>query len=461
MLSVMSAALLAGCNVLPTKPYERPALTMPETWQQNDVAVQGAQRPNLIASAWWLHFADPQLVTLIERARHHNHDAVQAKLNLEKALALSGGASAAQWPAPSLSFTRHLHDSAPGQQGAQSVALAVEQEWDLWGKRAGEKAASEARGRASAYQHAHVLQQVTRETAAVYWKLAALDERHGLTSAALHDSREEGTRAKARYAAGAVSADVPAQADLEYARVQSELAAITFERAAARSALAVLLGGAPGTVLAFVPILPDASRLPAIEVGIPADVLARRPDLQASEWLLRASYADADVARASLYPQMTLTGHLGSRSSDLMDFISRPVSSVVASLSLPILRWHQLRFGVRIADTNQALARNAFVKTFHRALKEVDDGLAQRTQFQRQYQAGSDALLAATRIEEMMAMRYRAGEVDASSWYRQRAARRAAALAQTSIHYEQLVNAIKLHQALGDDVVPGQEGALS
>jgi outer membrane protein TolC len=306
-----------------------------------------------------------------------------------------------------------------------------------------------------------VQQQVTRETAAIYWRWAALDQRHELTSAALQDSVAEGERANARYAAGAVSADVPAQAALEYARIQSELAAITSERAAARSALALLVGDAPGTVAAFVPILPDANHIPAVEVGIPADVLARRPDLQASEWLLRASYADADVARALLYPQMTLTGNLGSRSSDLIDFFSRPVSSVVASLSLPILRWHQLRFGVRIADTNQALARNAFVKTFHRALKEVDDGLAQRTQFQRQYQAGSDALRAATRIEEMTAMRYRAGEVDASSWYRQRAARRAAALAQTSIHYEQLVNAIKLHQALGDDIMVGKEAVLS
>ena len=465
LLSLATAAALAGCSVLPTKPYERPALSVPDKWQQYDTVSQRDKASSVEDAAWWSHFGDAQLMSLIERARLHNHDAVAAKLNLDKAQALSGGASAALWPTASLNVSRHLHDTAAGAQGAQNMTFSLEQEWDLWGRRAGEKAAAEAQSRATAYDRAQVLQRVVRETASMYWKVAALEQRRELTLAALDDSRAEGARAKARYTAGVVSADVPAQADQEYARVQSDLAAIEFECAAARSALAILLGDAPGTTAGrtagttagitadilseLVPALPDVSKLPDIAVGIPADVLARRPDLQASEWLLRASYANAGVARASLYPRITLTGQLGTRSSDLIDFISRPLSSVVATIGMPILRWHQLRFDVKIADTNQALAQNTFAKNVHHALKEVEDGLAQRARFERQYKAGSEVLSAATRIEEMMAIRYHAGEADASSWYRQRADRRHAALAQTEIHYLQLVNAIKLYQALG------------
>ncbi|RRD39089.1 TolC family protein, partial [Comamonadaceae bacterium OH3737_COT-264] len=226
-------------------------------------------------------------------------------------------------------------------------------------------------------------------------------------------------------------------------------------------ALALLLHEPPASAppAAAPPWLPQEPQtlpqhaLPDIPAGLPAQVLARRPDVQAAEQRLRATLADGDAARASYYPAISLTGSLNSASRSLGDVLANPIGALGASLALPFLRQQEMRLSNAAAHANYEAATLQWQKTLLTALQEVENALSRRTQLAEQRRWLEEQLDAARQAETLNETRYRVGATALKTWLDAQEARRSAELALAANQLSQLENQLTLYKALGGDAL--------
>ena len=157
------------------------------------------------------------------------------------------------------------------------------------------------------------------------------------------------------------------------------------QRVEARNALAILFNAAPGdtTLAAVLPVEPQQlprTTVPDVAAGLPAELLARRPDLRAAELRLRETLAQGDASRASYYPTLSLTGALGTSSASLLNLVKNPVLSLGAGLSLPFLRFNEMQLNTDLVKAQYAEAATTYRQTLYTALSEVENALSARTQ---------------------------------------------------------------------------------
>ncbi len=177
--------------------------------------------------------------------------------------------------------------------------------------------------------------------------------------------------------------------------------------------------------------------------------MARRPDLQASEYRLRSTLASGDNTRLSLYPVLSLTGSAGGQSTDLSQVLQDPVGTLGAGLSLPFVNWNQQQLNVQLADEEYAQAVVAFRQSLYQALSDVETALSAREHYQQQQRYLARALALAERSEQLAEVRYRQGATGVQEWLDEQEKRRTAELALAGNLRDQLNNQMTLFQALG------------
>ena len=123
----------------------------------------------------------------------------------------------------------------------------------------------------------------------------------------------------------------------------------------------------------------SGTRVPDIRAGLPAVVLARRPDLRAAESRLRARMAHVDFTRAAIYPDFTLTAELGTRSDSLVRLLQNPIASVGTAIALPFIQWHTVRLKAALSENEFEEASVDFLKKLYAALADVETALAAKT----------------------------------------------------------------------------------
>ncbi len=191
--------------------------------------------------------------------------------------------------------------------------------------------------------------------------------------------------------------------------------------------------------------------MPALAAGIPAAVLAHRPDLKAAEMRLRSTLEDENSTRASYYPSLSLTSSLGTSSTHLVRLLENPVATLGADLALPFVQWNQARLNTQIAEAATEQAVVEFRQTLYEALQDVENALSARTHYLQQETALRRSFTLAKTAEQMAETRYRAGETGVQDWLDQQQTRRTADLALAKNRYNQLQNMMTLYQALGGD----------
>lgn len=189
---------------------------------------------------------------------------------------------------------------------------------------------------------------VIASTIETYWRIAYTNQDLATARSSVEVARQVENLVKEQARAGAAT-----ELELAEARqaVESQAAALSDleqARLVLRNALTVLLNGVASPVA-------EPERLPRrtpvqITAGLPADLLARRPDLRAAELRLRASLRNVDQTRASLYPQITLTGNLGATSTDLMQLLANSIATLSAGLVLPFLNARDGQLRVKVSD---------------------------------------------------------------------------------------------------------------
>ena len=251
-----------------------------------------------------------------------------------------------------------------------------------------------------------------------------------------------------QYRNGAVSGLDTAQAEQAVASQQSSLAQLEQQRVEAQNALAILFNQSPQQMADLPNKLPPLS-LPTVQASLPADLLARRPDLRASELRLRKVLATRDATQASYYPSISLTGSLGTSSTNLSDILKNPVLALGAGVSLPFLNQAAMQRDIAIADSQYAEAIVNFRQTLYSALADVDNALSNQQQLQAQINAQQATLNAAQRSERLYRIQYDNGAVALKFVLDAQESRRQAENALAQIQLNQLNNRVTLYQALG------------
>ena len=414
---IVLATLLAGCALTRSDP-ETPELPLPEALPPVADALPGLPAP------WWQVFEDPTLDALVREALERNPDIEVAAARVAEARAIANAAGAARLPSVGLeagversreSVLTLPFEAARTTQTAYYVQGSVRYELDLWGRYAHASEAARARLLASELDQQAVRLSLSGEVARGWYALKAASEQLDNARESLAN-REESLRIERIREEGGESDEFTLK------RVQAEVAATRtaeqqFELEAVRraNALAVLLGRSPREMVdgRIVPEgeLPDSA--PQLPAGLPSSVLELRPDILTAEANLEAAAADVGVARADLFPQISLTGLFGWASLELDDLFSAPAEtwSAAAALAQPLFEGGRRLAAVDRANALKQQRRAEYARTVQAAFGEVLDALQGQRSLGAIEESATERAAALSRATELAELHYHEGDI--------------------------------------------------
>ena len=359
-------------------------------------------------------------------------------------------------PSAGLNYNRSRElTGAENTNRSYNANLGVSWEIDLWGKLAAAQRRAEWEARATEQDRQATAQALVATVATIYWELATLNHKITSQQQSVTTAAKTLELAQVQHQAGAISGLGVAQARQTEASQRAMLADLEQQRVEKRNALAILFDAPPEQLpeAAHNPHLPDLAQLPPVPAGLPASILARRPDLQAAEQRLRKSLVHVDVVRTSYYPTLSLTGALGGSSTSLSNVLANPVATLGAGLALPFLRLGEMQRNTAIARNSYEQAIIHFRQTLYAALADAENALSARTQLQQQSDQQAIALEQAKRAEQLTEVQYRAGAVPLKTWLDAQESRRSATLAWQNVQLARAINQVTLYKALGGSAV--------
>ncbi|WP_246542680.1 efflux transporter outer membrane subunit [Paludibacterium yongneupense] len=439
---------LSACGSLLATPYSSPATEIPAQWAHGATRIGAAER---LSDPWWRAFGDPGLNAFVDDILARNNDLAEAAITVRRAQYKAGLSDDNRYPALSASVTtsssNHLRGDSQTTRSS-SASVSVSYEADLWGKLSSANDVAQWEAKATQQDLESSAQSLVGTAVTLYWKLAYLNDYIGLQRQSIDYTRKVLAIAEAKHAAGSVSAIDVFSAQQTLAGLEADLSTLEESRVETRNSIA-LLYDSPQTASYREPQSLPASALPAVDAGLPAGLLARRPDLKAAELRLRESLATVDYTRASYYPDLTLTGSLGGSSTGLSRVLSDPIGTLSAELTLPFLQWTQTTLNIKVARADYDKAVISFRQTLYQALVDVDNALSARQQYAVQAERQSASLEAARKSERLYEAQYRNGYVALKGWLDAQDTRRSAEIALLKVRYNQFANHAVLCQALG------------
>ncbi len=456
LLSVAAAAVVAtGCTSMAPK-YERPAAPVSERFSGDGAAVSGPVASDL---DWQSFFGDERLKRLIGVALANNRDLRIAALNIEQARALYDVRRADAWPTVGLgaSGSRGPSTTTGGITSVYTVGLAVTgYELDFFGRVRSLSDVALAQYLATDEARKTAQISLVSQVAITYLSLLADDQLLEVTRQTLATREESFKLTKLKFDNGAASELDFRQAEslLEGARVT--FAQTTRQRALDENALVLLLGQqVPADLPAGLPLI-DQHVVADLPAGVPSEVLTRRPDVRAAEQQLVGANANIGAARAAFFPKITLTGSVGTASTELSGLFKSGSAawSFAPQLLLPIFDAGRNSANLASAKVGRDIAVAQYERAIQTAFREVSDALAGRATLGEQLRAQT----AQTRAEEvrfkLADLRYRNG---ASSYLDVLDAQRALFTAQQALvqtQAQQVQNLVTVYKVLGGGWTP-------
>ena len=280
-----------------------------------------------------------------------------------------------------------------------------------------------------------------------------MNERYQTIQQNLASTQKIYSLVQTQYKAGAVSGLDLTQAEQAVQSQKASLSQIEQLRVETRTAIAVLLHMPVQQLSIQEPKQLPRNALPNIAVGLPADILSRRPDLQASELRLRKTLANKVATKASYYPSINLTGNLGSSSTSLTQLLKNPTLTLGASLSLPFLQYNDMKKDIAISDLEYEKAIIQYRQTLYQAFADVENALSNRTQLDQQVQLQQRNLELADKTTRLTEVRYRNGAIALKNLLDAQETTRNARLNLVETEQNQYNAYVTLMQALGGSPV--------
>jgi NodT family efflux transporter outer membrane factor (OMF) lipoprotein len=429
---IAAAASLAACTTVGPD-YVRPQSQLGPDWYQAEVA--GFTTSPQQESAWWKLFGDADLDALISTALAANNNLEIAGLRVLESRAQLGIANGLRYPqtqvvaggATTLGASDNAANTAAGDLHYVQYDIGIAANWeiDFWGRyRRGIEAADAAyRGSLAAYDQATVL--VVAQVALTYLTLRTIEEQIRITNDNIAGQQRSFDIVDVQYRNGNTSELDVLQAKTLLLSTQAALPVLEAQLEQTRHALAVLLGEPPGSPQVQL----DSGSIPqapeSLSVGLPADLLRQRPDVQQAEYLAMAANANVGLATADLYPSFSLNGSLGLIAADntnttrsgetgigqLFDGDSLTWSAGPAFV-WPFLNYGRIKNNVRVQDARLQQALTAWRETVLQASREVEDAIVALDGARRQDAILEQTVAVAERATEVANLRFKEGFAD-------------------------------------------------
>lgn len=460
-MTKLSAALLltsslVGCAAMVKTPYQAPSVQVPGSFQYDTTKAKTASVQQY-SDRWWTLFGDAQLNQLVSNVLERNSDLAVAGITLKQARLKADLTANQQGPRVTNTgiSTSHSFDLNSGDNNSSGLSVkgGVSYELDLFGKLARQTEASKWEALATEQDLQATGQSLIATTAKLYWQLGYLNERYATAQQSLATSQKLYQLVQTQYKAGAVSGVDLTQAEQSVQSQKASLSQIQQQLVETRTAIAVLLHEPLQQLNIQEPQRLPRTALPVIGAGLPADILSRRPDLQASELRLRKALATKDATKASYYPSISLTSSLGSSSTSLTELLRNPALALGASLSLPFLQYNDMKKDIAISNLDYEKAIVQYRQTLYQAFADVENALSSRTELDKQVELQQRNVELAEKTERLTEVRYRYGAVALKTLLDAQQTTRTARLSLVETKQSQYNAYVTLMQALGGSPV--------
>ena len=430
---------------------------MPSTYKTLAVEAQ-LPRPKEL---WWTEFESEELNSLVDTALTNNYDLRVAVARVAQTRAQADVVKANE--SPTIDATGSYKNQAPGfgpgyaantsQWGSQpvwQVGLLANYEVDLWGKKGFNTQSAFSQALASEYNRQAVALSLVGDTATVYFQVLSLEERIGVGERNLEAIRTVGKGLQRRVDRGdATIIDLSQQLILQ-TNTDALVTNLRLQRERAFNRLAALVGRTPSTLKIKGKSLHDI-KVPAVEAGLPSDLLCRRPDIRRAEAALEASKADLYSARANLLPSFVLTG-AGGYGSFLLSSLTMPQSlfyNISSNLVQNVFDGGRRRAEIQVASAKNVELLEAYANAVLASLRDVEDGLAGVNLTAKQYDSLNESRNRAQLLATMSAKVVERGGMDYVQLYEIQRTVLSAEDAAIGARNDQLAASVGLFKAIG------------
>jgi NodT family efflux transporter outer membrane factor (OMF) lipoprotein len=425
--------VFSGCTLVGPD-YIKPTTPEPQEWLESSDAKIESKPADF--SSWWTVFNDPTLNTLVQSAYEQNLTLQATGIRILEARAQLGIAFGDQYPqtqqgtgdARAQKTSRNLPNAASGERFAYvyDVGFDVAWELDFWGKFRRAVQAGVADLQASIADYDDNLVFLTSEVARTYINLRTSEEQLSVAYDNVKIQTESLRLAQAQFDAGAVTELDVFQSRALLRSTEATIPGFESEIRQAKNAIAILLGKLPGKIDAMLAGPGRIPQMPAeIAIGIPAELLRRRPDIHLAERKLAAQSAQIGVAKADLYPSFSLFGSIGyttagstnppqSRNAGLSDMFKNNSFgySVGPSVSWNLFNYGRITNSIRVEDARFQQLAVDYENTVLQAVQEVEDAMTAYLRAQDQVAFLADAVAAYKSSVDLSTLQYKEGLVD-------------------------------------------------
>jgi NodT family efflux transporter outer membrane factor (OMF) lipoprotein len=411
---------------------KKPEVKVASEWAEAKQSGVDARPAEL--ARWWTSFNDPLLNSLVERAVGSNLDLRQAEARIREARALRAVTASGEWPTLDVatSYTRNRSSenafaitpqgggtsrSSGGKLDQDFYKAGFDASWeiDVFGGVRRSVEAADATIEATVENRRAALVTLLGDVAKNYIDLRGFQHRIEVAQANLKAQQETLDLTKVRFQAGLASDLEVAQAEGQLNTTAAQIPTLESLLKQAAHRLDVLLGAQPGALAdELSPTAPIPALPPEVLVGLPSELLRRRPDIRSAERQLAAATAQVGAATADLFPKFSLTGAAGLQSISASDWFTGRSRfwSIGPTLSWPIFDAGRIRANIEIRNAQQEQALTQYEKTILTAFEDVENSLVNYSREQARYRSLSQAVAANRRAAELSNELYTRGLVD-------------------------------------------------
>src|SRR5467141_3527348 len=400
LLGILAVLVLeAGCMMGPK--YKRPAVNVPQKYRTPEPQ-QATQASSLGNEQWWQLYQDPVLTQLIHTAIAQNYDVRIAAARVLEAQAQVGITRSNQFPSASVGVDIYSQQNAkvtkvfPAYQvNAGELNLSVMWNLDFWGKYRRQTEAARAQLLATEWGRRAVISSLVANLATAYFQLRALDSELEISKRTLASRRESLKLTQFLESHGSNSGLDVSQAEQLVYTASETIPDLQRQIQQQENVLSVLLGENPQSVPA----------------GLPSELLERRPDVRQAEEMMVAANAQIGVAKASFFPNLSLTGLGGLESKALHKFITARSETWYAAFNVgkPVFQGGALRSQLRLTRANWQETVLSYQQTVQNALEQVSNSLV-ASQKDREFREQQELLTqAAQKTDQLSEVLYKNG----------------------------------------------------
>lgn len=408
---LLSALTLGSCSG--TRNLSSAKVDMPADYYTGS----GTDSLSIADLNWWEFYTDTTLTGIMRVVLDNNKDLLKAAARIDQMREQYGINKANMLPQIGMNVeysheTNDYHGSGTTKDPEYDLKFPITWEMNLWGSLNHAKNAGKARYLASEEDYRAMRMELIAETATVYFRLMFLENELSIVRQTLQTRLESLEQARIRFEGGLTSETVYQQAKVEYSTAASLVPNLELQIATARNALTMLMGEYPHDVLKGHTIAFNAKMSERLPVGVPSDLLKRRPDLRAAELRLKAAMADVGMNYADRFPSLRIGFTPGWENDELSSFFKSPFTYVVGSVTGPIFDFgrRKRRYKASIAVYEQA--RLDYEKAVISAFTEVNTTVTAYNHYRENRELMVDLCDAAEKYVQLARLQYRGGTLN-------------------------------------------------